>query len=654
MTRKYKIAFFALIVLTIVLLIASFLSISLVLKSEIAIIFSSLISFFYIVIISAILFVSIYLLNKKEIAKNFVFNNYVEKVISENGLGLIVISPKAKVLWASEFINVRFKENLIGRNINNISKEIGSMLENAEENLIMKIQGFHYNINYLPHSNILVFKDITKEMNAIFQYDTERAVIGEVDIDNFQEYQSSLNEEDLFTIQYKVIDMLEKLVKDHNISYRQYVNGKFLLVTNEETLENFVARKFDFLDNLRNQKIADFRISVSIGFSKRGNTISELMELAKDALRQSKARGGDQITIVSKNKKPVYFGSKSEIAINPSRTKTKDIATLLLQKFQDKNITKVILYGHIMADLDAVGSTFALSEIAKYFKKEAYIQNVIIDDTSQRAINKYLSSDEKDLFIKKQKAINLTDKNTLVIVCDTAEISRIENTEAFDKTLMDNVFILDHHRVSKLPEKVKDTNTYIDTGASSACEIVTEVISFMGLGKLVSKKNAQFLLNGIYLDTNQFQKATSSKTFAAASLLQEWGAQVIESVNILKMDIKTRELVDKILSELREIKNGFYLASYDGPVPPEVVSIAADEILRVSGRKAAFVVAKSTSGDSYKLSARGIETNVQIIAEAVGGGGHYSAAAAVSTESLSIFTDNIIQAIVSANFEIIS
>ncbi|AAT27659.1 DHH family phosphoesterase [[Mycoplasma] mobile] len=652
MSWKPKIIFLSLIVLNLIVTIVSFLLIGFLLQELLDKILFSLLTLVFSLIILGVFSISFYLINKKEVNKNYVLNNYIEKIVAENGLGLIIISDKSKIIWASEFINQRFKENVVGKNVTSISKKIETMLLNAEKNTTIELEGFHYFVNYIYQSNVLVFKDVTKEVSAIMQYDAEKIVIGEVDIDNFQEYQSSLNEEDLFSIQYKVIDMLEKLVKNYNVSYRQYVNGKFLLITNEETLNQFIDSKFNFLDSLRAQKVEEFRLSVSIGLSKRGNSISELMELAKDALRQSKSRGGDQITVWSKNEKPIYFGSKSEIAINPSRTKAKDVATLLLKKMEDQSITKVILYGHIMADLDAIGSTFALSEIAKYFKKEVYIQNVIIDETSQRTINKYFTLAEKELFIKKQKAISLTDKNTLVIVCDTAEIDRIENPEAFDKALIENIFILDHHRVSKLPENIEYKNTFIDTGSSSACEITTEIISFMSLGKIISKKAAQFLLNGIYLDTNQFQKATSSKTFAAASLLNEWGAQVVESVNVLKMDIKTREIVDSILAELREIKKGFYLASYDGPIPSEVVSIAADEILRVSGRKAAFVIAKSSNGDSYKLSARGIETNVQIIAEAVGGGGHYSAAAAVSNESLTVFTDNVIQAIVSANTEI--
>lgn len=163
----------------------------------------------------------------------------------------------------------------------------------------------------------------------------------------------------------------------------------------------------------------------------------------------------------------------------------------------------------------------------------------------------------------------------------------------------------------------------------------------------INNDTAQYLLDGIYLDTNTFKKQTSAKTFAAASILQKWGAQNDKSVDTLKFDEKVFKIVQELLANLQEIKKGYFLAYKDIEASTDIISIASDEILRVNGRKAAFVVAKLPGTKTYKMSARGINTNVQIIAEAVNGGGHFGAAAAETTENLNLFVDNIIQAIVS-------
>ena len=168
------------------------------------------------------------------------------------------------------------------------------------------------------------------------------------------------------------------------------------------------------------------------------------------------------------------------------------------------------------------------------------------------------------------------------------------------------------------------------------------------------------LLNGIFLDTNQFRKSTSSRTFAAASLLEDWGANIDETLELMKIPFDINQTIIQIVSKSKEIKPGYWLSYTDEIIPIDVISIAADEILKIEGRKASFVVGqlpKASPSDNpvYKLSARSIGVNVQLIAEAVGGGGHFNAAAATSdssvNETLDTFVDNIIQAIVSSKEE---
>lgn len=576
------------------------------------------------------------------------FNSFLDFAITNNYLGIIVVSHDNKVIWNSSFVNKIFGEKVIGKRISNLLPELVDQDAYNSEKIVTKINDSYYLLQNFSDKNIITIKDVTKEEIIQHSYRSEKLALGEMEIDNFKLYQSTLSEEDVFQIQSIVVDLLEKISTNYNFSYRQYVGGKFLIITNDETIEKMVKDEFVFLNMLDEmQSVKNVRISISFGFAKGLYQVSELIEVSKNALRQSQSRGGDQITIFEKNKKPVFFGSRSEIALDLSKTRIKDMTRIIEQKLSSEKIKKVIIYGHKFSDLDSLGSAFALAKIASQFDKKAYIQNITFDETSKRAISTYIAGNDSQLFIKPSVANNLSDESTLVFVVDTAEKIRIENPQAFAKVHKDNVIILDHHRVSENPDFSNLFNQYIETNASSASEIVTEIINFINRDIKIEPNVAQMLLNGIYMDTNQFQKSTSSRTFNAAALLESWGALSSESVEFLKISEEISLKVKSLIENIREIKPGYFLAYSSIEASGDIISIAADEMLKIQGRKASFVVAKNSGTEEYKLSARGIKTNVQVIAEAVGGGGHYAAAAASSVEPLEQFVDNIIQAIVS-------
>lgn len=350
------------------------------------------------------------------------------------------------------------------------------------------------------------------------QYVAEKHVIGEVEIDNYQQYQAVLSEEDLFKVQSKVIQTLDKLVEDYGIAYRQYVNGKYVVIANQDTLAKFINSDFSFLNDVRNQKVNEgFRVTLSAGFGVGSSSQRELADLAKDGLAQAQARGGDQITLMELNKKPRYFGSRVEAMRITSRVKIKQITEIMESRLQESRIKNVVIYGHIFADLDAIGAAMGIYEFASKFNKEVFIQNSTFDSTTAKTLATLPKSDV-GMFIKPAKAQRLTTKeSTIVVIVDTAEIERIENREALDGVNPNNIFILDHHRISKLPRNIPTQNMYIDTTASSASEIVCEVLQFTESLIRPSKTVAQMLLNGIYLDTKNFTKSVSSRTFAAAA-----------------------------------------------------------------------------------------------------------------------------------------
>lgn len=592
--------------------------------------------------------------SRKLISKGI--NYYVENLVSTLSIGIVVFRPNGEILWVSDFIENRFGEKIINKDINFFNKDLDSNKKFVDFQKIFKYDEYVYRLNFVAKEMILVIKDITQEYSATYFYEKEKLVIGEIEIDNYQLFRSSFSDEEIFAIQSYVKNILDELSKKYNFIYKQYMDGKFSVTTNRDNLNKMILSSFKDFEKLDDFKINRMRLSFSVGFGADASSYSQLVEMAKEALYQSQTRGGDQVTVMSSIEKIKRFGSKSEVTTVKSKTKIKNVANNLKIRLQDKKIKNVVIYGHKFSDLDAIGASYALYEIATKFGKKAVIQNITFDHTGKKAIDKYLKNWES-IFVSNVKIKSFNKEETIVIIVDCAEDTRVENPLVFNNVEKENLFIFDHHRVSELNDVVDNLNVYIESTASSASEIIVEVIEFNEFQNYISALGAQMLLNGICLDTNQFKKSTSSRTFAAASLLEDWGASVEETLSLMKISAETNEKIIQIISKCKEIKPGYWLSYTSEIIPIDVVSMAADEILKIEGRKAAFVVAQlpkasEASAPIYKLSARSIGVNVQLIAEAVGGGGHFNAAAAVSdakaNETLETFVDNITQAIISS------
>ncbi len=643
-----KIIIFATILISILIFILSFTLLSNLNENYqyfIISISSFLVFFNFIVLI----YFSLSIKKKRQLILNK-FDSYIENEISKIGSGALIMNDFNEIIWSSNFLEERLNVSLVGKKVSLISPNFKKNFEKQKKFFIFKINEifFEAKVNYL--NKIIILKDITSKVILENQYKKEQLVIGEMEIDNFRQLQSLLSEEEIFKVQTLIINKLDDLIAKYNISYRQYVQGKFLIFLNKNSLDNMKKNNFDFLEKLSNSKIAyNNKVTVSIGFGLGTVVYKDLIELAKDGLIQSISRGGNQVTINIENEKPEYYGSKSEIDYSTSRVQVNQIAKLIEEKLNSSKIKKVIIYGHKIADLDAIGAALGMYYISTLFDKEAYIQIQTYDDTTFKTLfNNYEKNEINKIFISKNKANKITSKNdTLIIIVDTAYIERTENPYAYQNINMNNVFILDHHRVSKMEQNLNKNNLYIDSKASSTSEIVTEILRFVKKTTKIDKKITQFLLNGIYLDTNQFTKATSSKTFSAASWLERHGANSNISSNVLKIPEDKAKLIANIMALAKEIKPGFFLSVYEKEVPEDIISIAADEMLRIEGRKATFVIAQLPGKKELKMSSRGIDTNVQIIAEAVGGGGHFSSSAATSKEPIKVFSDNLIHSIVS-------
>lgn len=600
-------------------------------------------------IISSYHMIKEYLYNQKVIKKSF--NSYIDNILSKSYVGVLIFNSNQQILWCSKFMKDRFGREWVGNNLDDFLKNINLETQNDVYKYEFKYDNSFYEMEIFSSDNCLLIKDISIEKGIIETYNQELPVLGELEIDNYQLLQSSLSEEQLFIVQKEVISILDNLMTNYNLIYRQYTNGKFIILTNDETLKKLEKLKFEFFNSLHNILGENNSIiSVSLGFAKGWNLLNKKIQFAKKALLQSQNRGGDQITIFSDNEPVKYYGTSSEILADINRTKIKTFTENFKNNLLRPEINKVIIYGHQNADLDAIGSAYGIYKIVKDLGKDAYICSSTQDFTTKNAISRFLK-DIDTFIIKPQNAARITDKDTLVVLVDNSQPDRTDFPECVVNVSPNNVFIIDHHRQGRSLDFCSKNNAYIDSNASSAAEIITEMIMFLNVDFRTNAILAQMLLNGIYLDTLQFQKKVSSRTFEAAGWLENKGAISSLASEVLKIDNETYKKVLEILDNLNEVKKGYFLAYKDIPVSNDIISIASEEILRISGRKASFVVAKEEKTNNYKLSARGLNTNVQLICEQVGGGGHFGTAAASTNEPLDVFIDNIIQAIVSEKDE---
>ncbi|MGZ9756842.1 GGDEF domain-containing protein [Mycoplasma sp. 4423] len=605
--------------------------------------------FFSLILITLILYFAIINFAKSRELVKHSFNRFVEKIITNNSIGLIIYDTSAEVIWISEFIKNNFHNDFIGLKITDAIEKIdasvkGKIKYNNSENIILQNNNNYYEAQFWPLDNTVVIRDTTIKTLYKKELHEQKPVIGELEIDNYSHYQSVFSEEQLFKINKVIIDALNESVEKYNLIYRQYTNGKFIILTNELSLTKLKETNFEIFTKI-NDRLIDkevTKLSVSLGLAVGWSSLETKLSQAKKALVQAQSRGGDQVAIFSDISKPQYFGSYTEIFANKNRTRISGLAQIIANKLSDDKIKNVVIYGHKWADLDAIGSAYGIYTIAKAFQKDAYISITTMDNTTKNFLQ---ATKKNNLFIKSTQANNLTSEDSLVFLVDNSDPERTDNIDALVNTNRDNVFVLDHHRLGKTIDFCPKSNLYVDTTASSASEIVTEILMFLSYKVDVNKEVAQWLLNGIYLDTSQFSKSASKRAFEAAAWLESKGAEPNISGELLKYDDETVKKVKALLENILEIKDGYYLAYSNQEATNDVISIAANEVLKVRGRRASFVVGKLPNSKRYKLSARGIDTNVQVIAEMVGGGGHFTTAAAESEEDLETFANNIRHAI---------
>ena len=487
-----------------------------------------------------------------------------------------------------------------------------------------------YSVHMDKVSGVLYFFDVSGEYEATVELVTSRPVIGIVSIDNYDDLEDKTSESDISHINSFVANFVSEFAGKHAMFSRRVSMDRFYLFTDYTVLEGLMNDKFSVIDAFREEsKQRQLPLTLSMGFSYGDGNHDEIGKVALLNLNLAEVRGGDQVVVKENDetKNPVYFGGGSAASIKRTRTRTRAMMTAISDKI--RSVDQVFVVGHKNLDMDALGSAVGMQLFASNVTQNSY---ALYDEEQmspdiERAVS-FLEKEGVTKLLSVKDAMGMVTNRSLLILVDHSKTALTLSKEFYD--LFTQTIVIDHHRRDQdFPDNA--VITYIESGASSASELVTELIQFQNSKKnRLSRMQASVLMAGMMLDTKNFTSRVTSRTFDVASYLRTRGSDSIAIQEIAATDFEEYREVNELILQGRKLGSDVLIAEaqdskcYD----TVVISKAADAMLAMSGIEASFVLAKNTQG-FISISARSrSKLNVQRIMEELGGGGHFNLAAA--------------------------
>ncbi|MFU1594861.1 DHH family phosphoesterase [Streptococcus dysgalactiae] len=460
-----------------------------------------------------------------------------------------------------------------------------------------------------------------------------RPVVGIISVDNYDDLTDDLSDADTSKINSFVANFIDEFMESKQIFYRRVNMDRYYFFTDFKTLKALMDDKFSVLEEFRKEaQEAQRPLTLSIGISFGEEKHSQIGQVALENLNIALVRGGDQIVIRENadHTNPIYFGGGSVSTVKRSRTRTRAMMTAISDRI--KMVDNVFIVGHRKLDMDALGSAVGMQFFASNIIENSFaVYNP--DEMSsdiERAIER-LQADGKTRLISISQAMGLVTSRSLLVMVDHSKISLTLSKEFYEQ--FEDVIVVDHHRRDDdFPDNA--ILTFIESGASSAAELVTELIQFQNAKKRLNKIQASVLMAGIMLDTKNFSTRVTSRTFDVASYLRSKGSDSVEIQTISATDFDEYKQVNEIILQGQRLGDSIIVAAGEnGKLYNNVIaSKAADTILSMAHVEASFVLVE-TESHKIAISARSrSKINVQRVMEKLGGGGHFNLAACQLTD----------------------
>ncbi|WP_277046377.1 DHH family phosphoesterase [Solobacterium moorei] len=543
------------------------------------------------------------------------------------GVGMMNYDENYVITWQSELFKERGLDR-IGSKLLTWLPEANDIISGETEKVSVTIDQYVYEVSKRENAPTIFFKDITLLNKYRGKYNEEHVVLGLASFDNYEESTMYADDADIANINATIRTPLNEYFQKFGVFLRRLNNNRYLLVLNEKIYREIAADRFSILNIVRkaSQK-AEVSITLSMAFAKGSSNFAELDETVTKLMDLAQTRGGDQVAIQVVGEDVKYFGGSTEAAEKRSRVRVRVMAHALRDLIQHSS--NVIICGHKNADFDCIGSAICLSKMASAFNKPVSI--IAKTGGIEEKLDAAMKGNEKELaeditFVTEGEAINQLKEDTLVIMTDHHNILQSNGAKLLE--MAERIVVIDHHRRST-DMGVKPILIYIEAGASSTCEILTEMIPFVSSKVDISELEATFMLAGMTIDTRKWRERTGVRTYDAASALRKLGADPQVAYDYLKDTYDEFVLKSAIMNASERYPDGIVIAAVENEkITRSIMSQVADSLLSIQDVKAAFVIAQDKSTGINSISARSNgEINVQAIMEAMHGGGHMTAAA---------------------------
>lgn len=543
------------------------------------------------------------------------------------GIGLIQYDETRNVVWTSDL----FKElniNIIGVKLLEWQPHLASLFDD-EDIKVVDIKGRKFEAYNSKETKLIYLKDMTQFLSLQQDYLDQQVCMAYITIDNYEETLENADEPKMALIQSKSRQIIVDWAYSNGIIIRRFKSGGYLAFFNERIYKKQVENKFAILDTFKEMsRELDEVMTLSIGIGRNSRVLRELDDMASVALNLTYSRGGDQVAVKSGDDNVKFFGGNSDTFEKSSKVKARVIAQSLAGLI--KNASQVYIMGHKNSDLDSFGASIGVATIAKaYGKKTSIIVDFDSIEQKTKNVAVMVKNDEryKGLIVSYTEAMEHVNKDTLLIVVDNHKPSLAISNALLER--VKNKIIIDHHRRGE--EFIEaPILTYLEPAASSTVELVVELCDYQNIDIKINEFDATIMYAGMLVDTNNFKQRVGVRTFQSAAYLKELQANVTQAYSFLEDSYE--ETLQKLSITQTAYQFNPYMLIACGDEKDEytrtMLAKASNSLLEVRGIKASFTIGR-VAKNIVAVSARSAkDINVQIIMENIGGGGHFSMAAA--------------------------
>lgn len=564
-------------------------------------------------------------------ANNSISNHDDDTGLISNPIPSIILTDSGEIVW----YNDAFKNNVLEvETTGYLGSNITELMNHSIEDLIdingdiIKVGDKHFesfcikNTTVEQEMYILYMVDITELHHTKLEFLASKPAVMLILIDNYDESIGGRNEGETAEILSRVQNLLQEFSDQADGFIKKLSHDRYLVIMKSSSLDEVTARRFDILDTVR-QITTENKIPVTLSLGV-ALTTSSLLKAERDAqlaLDMALGRGGDQAALKIDSSYE-FFGGFSKGVEKRTKVKTRMVATAMIELIQQSE--NILVMGHKFADLDSVGSAVGMAKACQCFNKRV---NVVLDikrNVSDSLVDILIEDGGYDFFIHPEFALDYMNDKTLLIIVDTHTEVLLESIPVYKRAKQ--VVVIDHHR--KVVNHIDNAVIFHhEPYASSASEMVTELVQYFGDNVKLNALDAEALLAGIMLDTRNFVMRTGVRTFEAAAYLRRVGADTVEVKKLFASSMDSYQRKTKVVSNAEIYKDcAIAMCDFDSDDIRIVAPQAADELLNINGVKSSFVLFEQN--DIINISARSMGAmNVQVIMEELGGGGHHTMAA---------------------------